>query len=150
MNITFRKYAQALSEWVGSPWAFIAAAIITIAWLITGPLFHFSDTWQLVMNSITNVVTFLIVFLIQNTQNRDTRATQLKLDELIRAVQGARNEMVDLENLSDEELQKLQEAFSRLGAKAGGGNTTNACIEAVEQELEAVQEEMEERQSVSS
>jgi low affinity Fe/Cu permease len=89
---------------VGSSWSFIFALSIIIIWMITGPIFHFSDTWQLVINTGTTIVTFLIVFLIQNTQNRDSQAIHLKLDELIRALTDARNDLVDLEDSSDEEL----------------------------------------------
>jgi low affinity Fe/Cu permease len=93
---------------------FLAALVIVLAWGITGPLFHYSDTWQLVINTGTTIVTFLMVFLIQNTQNRDATAMQLKLDELLRAVRGARTGLVDLESLSDEELQTLHEEFQAL------------------------------------
>ena len=89
-----------------------------IVWLVTGPAFHFSDTWQLIINTATTVITFLMVFLIQNTQNRDAKAVHLKLDELIRAVEGARNQLVDLENLSDDDLKKLEEQFRRLRQRA--------------------------------
>lgn len=110
----FRRFAHTTSQIAGSPWAFILAAAVIIAWALTGPLFHYSDTWQLVINTGTTIVTFLIVFLIQNTQNRDTRAVHLKLDELIRALKGARNQLVSLEDMSDEELDKLQEEFQRV------------------------------------
>ena len=93
---------------------FIVAITVVIVWAATGPTFHFSDTWQLIINTGTTIVTFLMVFLIQNTQNRDGKAIQLKLDELIRALEGARNKLVDLENLSEEDLKKLQEEFERL------------------------------------
>lgn len=99
---------------VGSPWAFITALFIVVVWAVTGPLFHYSDTWQLVMNTTSSIATFLIAFLIQNTQNRDSTAIQLKLDELLRAVAEARTELVDLEDLSDEELERLQTQFQRL------------------------------------
>jgi low affinity Fe/Cu permease len=111
----FRRFARMTSNGVGSPWAFIAAVSIIVVWALTGPLFHFSDTWQLVINTGTTIVTFLMVFLIQNTQNRDAVAIHLKLDELIRALKGARNKLVDLEELSDEELEKLRQEFHRLG-----------------------------------
>jgi len=113
----FRKFAHQTSTSVGSPWAFTLAAAIIVVWALTGPLFHFSDTWQLVINTGTTIVTFLMVFLIQNTQNRDAVAIHLKLDELIRALKGARNKLVDLEELSDEELEKLRQEFHRLGAE---------------------------------
>ena len=96
------------------PWSFFAAVALIIGWLVTGPLFGFSDTWQLVINTGTTIVTFLMVFLIQNTQNRETKAINLKLDELIRAVREARNNMVDLENASDEELETIEVQFHQL------------------------------------
>src|SRR5690349_6503633 len=104
MNEMFRKFSQKTSAMVGSPWAFMIAVAVIVVWAVTGPLFHFSDTWQLVINTGTTIVTFLMVFLIQNTQNRDAKAIHLKLDELIRAVKDARNNLVDLEDMSDEEL----------------------------------------------
>jgi low affinity Fe/Cu permease len=115
MNDLFRKLAHRTSEAAGSPWAFIAAVSIILVWALTGPVFHFSDTWQLVINTSTTILTFLMVFLIQNTQNRDAKAIHLKLDELIKAVHGARNKMVNLEDLSDVELAKLRQEFQRLG-----------------------------------
>ncbi len=114
MKNLFRKFAQAASHAVGSSWAFILAVVIIFVWAITGPMFHYSDTWQLVINTGTTIITFLIVFLIQNTQNRDAKAIHLKLDELIRAVEGARTHLVELEELSDEELERLQKQFTRL------------------------------------
>ena len=114
MNNLFRKFASITSNIVGSPWAFISAFAIVVIWAITGPAFRYSDTWQLVINTGTTIITFLMVFLIQNTQNRDAKAIHLKLDELIRSVKGARNSMVDLESLSDKELARLKEQFQRL------------------------------------
>jgi low affinity Fe/Cu permease len=99
---------------VGSSWAFILAALIIIAWAVTGPIFHYSDTWQLVINTGTTIITFLMVFLIQNTQNRDAKAIHLKLDELLRGVKGARTGLVNLEQLSDDDLERLQKEFERL------------------------------------
>ncbi|MEP7292261.1 MAG: low affinity iron permease family protein [Chloroflexota bacterium] len=113
MNEFFRKFAHRTSGIVGSPWSFIVAVAVIIVWAVTGPIFHFSDTWQLVINTSTTIVTFLMVFLIQNTQNRDAKAIHLKLDELIRSVDTARNNLVDLEDLSDEELAKLEAEFKR-------------------------------------
>jgi low affinity Fe/Cu permease len=115
---TFRHFARKMAEVLGSAWAFIGALFIIVVWGLTGSAFHFSDTWQLIINTGTTIVTFLMVFLIQNTQNRDAKAMHLKLDELIRAIKGARNKLVDLEELSDEELKKLQEQFARLKRKA--------------------------------
>ena len=103
---------------LGSAWAFAGAVLVIVVWLLTGPTFHFSDTWQLIINTATTVITFLMVFLIQNTQNRDAKAMHLKLDEIIRALKGARNQLVDLEDLSDEELKKLEEQFQRVRTKA--------------------------------
>lgn len=111
---TFRAVANQVAAAVGSARAFAAAVVVVLVWAATGPAFHYSDTWQLVINTGTTVVTFLMVFLIQNTQNRDARVTQLKLDELIRAVAGARNSLVDMEHLSDEELTRLQSEFETL------------------------------------
>jgi low affinity Fe/Cu permease len=117
----FRFCARWISNVTGSPAAFIVAVLSIIIWAATGPMFHYSDTWQLVINTATTIITFLMVFLIQNTQNRDTRAMQLKLDELLRAVKGARTSMVNLESLSDEELDQMQEQFERLGRLAKPG-----------------------------
>jgi low affinity Fe/Cu permease len=110
----FRVFAHRSSVMLGSAWAFTGAVLVIVVWLVTGPTFHFSDTWQLIINTATTVITFLMVFLIQNTQNRDAKAMHLKLDELIRAAKGARNQLVDLENLSDEELKKLEKQFQRM------------------------------------
>ena len=114
----FHVFARRSSQVLGTAWAFIGALVIIAAWALTGPTFHFSDTWQLIINTGTTIVTFLMVFLIQNTQNRDAKAVHLKLDELIRALHGARNHLVDLEKLSDEELKKLEEQFTRLRERA--------------------------------
>jgi len=114
VNDLFRAFSRNAALAVGSAWAFIVAIAVVIVWAATGSMFHFSDTWQLIINTGTTIVTFLMVFLIQNTQNRDGKAIQLKLDELIRALEGARNKLVDLESLSDEELTKLQQEFQRL------------------------------------
>ncbi len=113
----FRKFARKTASGMGSPWAFVSAVTIIVVWAATGPIFHYSDTWQLVINTSTTIVTFLMVFLIQNTQNRDAVQLHLKLDELIRALKGARNKLVDLEELSDEELEALRQEFHRLGAE---------------------------------
>ncbi len=110
----FHNFAKQLAADVGSPWVFLAALLIVVVWSATGPLFRYSDTWQLVINTGTTIVTFLMVFLIQNTQNRDAKAIHLKLDELIRSVKGARNALIDLEELSEEELDDLQRQFVKL------------------------------------
>src|SRR5881396_1769748 len=114
----FRVFARHSSIALGSAWAFAGAVLVILVWILTGPMFHFSDTWQLVINTATTIVTFLMVFLIQNTQNRDAKAAHLKLDELIRALKDARNELVDLENLSDEDLTSLEKQFERVRKKA--------------------------------
>jgi low affinity Fe/Cu permease len=99
---------------MGSPWAFLTAVAVVVVWAALGPAFGFSDSWQLVINTGTTIVTFLMVFLIQNTQNRDATAIHLKLDELIRGVQGARTHLVDLQEMSDEEIERLHQEFQRL------------------------------------
>src|SRR5260370_26503607 len=119
MKNLFRKFAQAASQAVGSSWAFILAVLIILVWGLAGPMFHYSDTWQLVVNTGTTIITFLMVFLIQNTQNRDAKAIHLKLDELIRGVKGARTQLVDLEKLSDQELERLKQQFERVPRAEG-------------------------------
>jgi len=119
MNEAFRRIAGLISRIAGSPWAFFAAFVLIIIWLVTGPIFGYSDTWQLVINTGTTIITFLMVFLIQNTQNRETKAINLKLDELIRAMRDARNDLVDLENASDEEIDTFQEQFQQIREKVG-------------------------------
>jgi low affinity Fe/Cu permease len=114
MREVFRIFANRTAEWVGTPWAFALALALIVVWAASGPSFGYSDTWQLVVNTTTTIVTFLMVFLVQSTQNRDARAIHLKLDELIRAVRGARTAMVALENSTDEELAELQADFERL------------------------------------
>ncbi|HJU04023.1 MAG TPA: low affinity iron permease family protein [Nitrospiraceae bacterium] len=110
----FPSFAKNSAAVVGSPWAFLAGFLFVAGWIITGPIFEFSDTWQLVINTSTTIVTFLMVFLIQNTQNRDAKAIHLKLDELIYGMKGARNSLIDLENCTDEELDRLQRQFEQL------------------------------------
>jgi low affinity Fe/Cu permease len=114
----FRVFARHSSIILGTAWAFTGAVLVILVWLLTGPTFHFSDTWQLIINTATTIITFLMVFLIQNTQNRDAKAVHLKLDELIRALKGARTKLVDLEDLSDEELKKLEGQFQRMRKRA--------------------------------
>ncbi|MDQ6624716.1 MAG: low affinity iron permease family protein [Verrucomicrobiota bacterium] len=114
----FRVFARKASEVLGTAWSFVIAIAIIVVWGLSGHIFHYSDTWQLIINTGTTIVTFLMVFLIQNTQNRDSKAVNLKLDELIRAVGGARNHMIDLDRLSDNELKELQAEFERIGKRA--------------------------------
>lgn len=110
----FTNLANGSAAAVGSPAAFIFAMATIVAWVVTGPFYHYSNTWQLVVNSWTNVMTFLVVFLIQNSQNRDSRAVNLKLDELIRSTERAHNEMIDIERLSDGELESLARRYERI------------------------------------
>ncbi len=114
----FTAFAQATSNWTGSPSAFVTAFGIIIVWAVTGPIFHYSDTWQLVINTGTTIVTFLMVFLIQNSQNRDATLIQLKLDELIRAVETAETSLINMDEMSEEELKEVQEEFTRVAAEA--------------------------------
>ncbi|MBL8894277.1 MAG: low affinity iron permease family protein [Rhizobiales bacterium] len=114
----FSHFASAASRWAGSPVAFVAAAAVILIWAIAGPVFGFSDVWQLTINTGTTIVTFLIVFLIQNSQNRDTKALQIKMDELIRATKGASNTLIDLENMTEAEIDHLHERYSRLAVHA--------------------------------
>lgn len=114
MNERFSHLARAISNLVGSSRAFLIAICIILAWAVSGPYFHFSDTWQLVINTGTTIVTFLMVFLIQYAQNRDSKSIQLKLDELIKAIGSARNTMIDLDRLTDEQLKKLEADYKAL------------------------------------
>ena len=114
----FTRFAKWTSHATGHPATFATAVLIILGWAVTGPIFGFSDTWQLVINTGTTIITFLMVFLIQNTQNRDSAAMQLKLDELIRAINGAHNGLLDLEELSDEELDKIKSRYEELAREA--------------------------------
>jgi len=117
MSEHFRTFAERAAHAVGSYWAFMLALAVVIIWGGTGPIFSYSDTWQLIINTGTTIVTFLMVFLIQNTQNRETRIVTLKLDELLRGVEGARTAFIKLDNMSDEELETVQGEFARLREK---------------------------------
>ena len=119
MNELFRKFSAKISRLVGTGWAFIIAVAIIIIWVMTGPIFHYSDTWQLIINTGTTIITFLMVFLIQNTQNRDAKAIHLKLDELIHGLKGPHTGFVDLEEMSDEELEELETTFRKLRTSKG-------------------------------
>lgn len=110
----FTRFSTLASTWLGSKWAFLLALCTVVVWIVTGPLFHFSNTWQLVINTGTTIVTFLMVFLIQNTQNRDAKAINLKLNELIKATGSAEDHMVDIESLSDEELDSMQKRYEQV------------------------------------
>lgn len=117
MKKYFNQLAESTSRALGTAWAFVIAVGTVVVWAVSGPAFHFNDTWQLTINTGTTIITFLMVFLVQNTQNRDARATQLKLDELVRAVDQARNSMVNLQDLTDQELDALESEFRKLGRR---------------------------------
>src|SRR5437763_13721844 len=114
----FRVFARHSAIALGSAWAFAGAVLVILVWILTGPMFHFSDTWQLVINTATTIVTFLMVFLIQNTQNRDSEAMQVKLDELLRATHGCHNAVLDIEELSEEELDEIKRGYALLAKNA--------------------------------
>jgi low affinity Fe/Cu permease len=114
VNLWFSRFASRTATLVGHPYMFLAAVVVLVIWAVSGPFFHFSDTWQLIINTGTTIITFLVVFLIQNTQNRDAKALHLKLDELIRSHVPAHNDMIDIEKLSDEELEDLKERYAAL------------------------------------
>lgn len=130
LNDIFRKISLWAANFLGSPWVFIVNVLLLLVWLGAGPLYHYSDTWQLLVNTLTTVFTYLAVFLIQNTQNRDAKAVHLKLDELITSMEGARNRLVNIEDLTDEELDSLQKQFLALQEKAqrGGPEATQAVL----------------------
>ena len=114
LHRAWETFAYKITRWTGRPWAFGLALAVVLVWLATGPIFHFSDTWQLVINTGTTIVTFLMVFLIQQTQNKDTKAIELKLNELVAAVEGASNRLIDVEDLSEGELDVLRQHYRRL------------------------------------
>ena len=134
MQDAFRVFARRASELLGSAWIFVVAIAVIAMWALTGPIFDYSDTWQLLINTGTTIVTFLMVFIIQNTQNRDSKAVHLKLDELIRAIGSARNHLVNLDRLSDDELKTLEVEFKRISKKA------DEAVERVEQAAEEMVE----------
>src|SRR5271170_5627314 len=126
-NDWFGRFAASSSGWLGSKWAFAGAGMVIVVWAVTGPIFRFSDTWQLVINTGTTIVTFLMVFLIQNTQNRDARAINLKLNELIRAIDAARDQVIDIESLSDGELQEIHARYAKIRAGCAEDANVPAC-----------------------
>jgi low affinity Fe/Cu permease len=123
----FGRLARQTARWTGHPLAFGAAILLVLVWLATGPIFGFSDTWQLVINTGTTIATFLMVFLIQNTQNRDSAAVQLKLDELIRSVEGAHNALLDLEELDQEDLERIRRDYEKLACSARDALRKGGC-----------------------
>ncbi|WP_431858988.1 low affinity iron permease family protein [Azospirillum sp.] len=137
MKEFFNKAALWTSRQAGRVSTFMVAVLVIIAWAVSGPMFHFSDTWQLVINTGTTIVTFLMVFLIQNTQNRDTQAIQIKLDELIRVTNEARNGLINLEDASEDKLQEVKEEFAKVKEEA-----IDERLEDVEEELDQSQEEI--------
>jgi low affinity Fe/Cu permease len=134
MKDKFRIFAGRISAWAGSATAFMAAWLLILVWALTGPIFDFSDRWQLIINSFTTIITFLMVFLIQNTQNRDGRAMQLKLDELIVTNKGARESFVNLEDISDEEIEQLTKEFRSLHEHVNASQVMHKLHEKLEQE----------------
>ena len=134
MKNSFRIAAGRVSQWTGNASTFLGAILIVVIWALSGPLFHYSDTWQLVINTSTTIVTFLMVFLIQNTQNRDGKAVQLKLDELIRATKGARNTYVGLEDLLDTDIEELEKEFKLLAQSPNTVRALNKLHDKIEAE----------------
>jgi low affinity Fe/Cu permease len=134
----FRRFARGTAEVVGTAYAFVAAIALIVGWLASGPIFGFSDTWQLIINTTTTIVTFLMVFVIQNAQNRDARAIHIKLDELIRATTGAENSVIDLARLSDKQLLALEHHYERIG---------DMKDHEVNEELEDIQAEKKQRKA---
>ena len=142
MREIFTTFATKTSQIVGSPWSFLVAFLIVIVWGASGPLFNFSDTWQLVINTGTTIITFLMVFLIQNTQNRDAKAMHLKLDELIAATKAARNEMIDIEELSDEKLQEIAAYYKRKREECDNEDVKAVATDVAKQVAEDTAEEV--------
>jgi len=136
----YSRVAKTTAHYSGRPWVFAMAAGLIVVWLVSGPLFGFSDTWQLVINTGTTIITFLMVFLIQNTQNRDAKAIHLKLDELIKGVKGARTGFVNLEELSDKELERLQQEFAKLQKKVNHKDRPSAQLSKYKDVVEAAED----------
>ena len=139
---SFRHFAEATARYSGKPGAFLGAAALIVLWAATGPLFHFGDTWQLVINTGTTIIPFMMVFLIQNSQNRDSAALQIKLDELIRAT-AAHNGLLDVENLDEDALERIRENYRKLGARLeeeAGTSTDGSKVQAAQEKQEACKE----------
>ena len=147
MSRLFSHAAHWIAEQCGHAGVFIIAVAIIVVWAATGPIFGYSDTWQLIINTGTTIITFLMVFLIQNTQNRDTAAIQLKLDELIRANQNARNAMLCLEDLTEDELKRVKTAFSSLASSPQAPQEAIGAVHEIEEELEETEKVLEEATS---
>ena len=126
LNEGFRRFSKTAADALGTPSMFVANFLLILVWLAFGPIAHFSDSWQLIVNTGTTVLTYLAIFLIQNTQNRDSKAIHLKLDELISSVEGARNRLVDLQNLTDAELEEFEEEFRRLQLRVANKGVDDA------------------------
>jgi low affinity Fe/Cu permease len=129
LGVAFNKAAQWTAQQCGRASTFAAACVVIVVWAVTGPMFHYSDTWQLIINTGTTIVTFLMVFLIQNTQNRDSAVLHLKLDELIRVTESARNRMLDLEDLTEEDLKRLKGSFAKLADTPDNAHLQKAADE---------------------
>ena len=142
MGKLFTVFASKTSQIVGSPWSFIAAFLVVITWGVTGPLFNFSDTWQLVINTGTTIITFLMVFLIQNTQNRDAKAMHLKLDELIAATKAAHNEMIDIEDLDDDKLKEIAAYYKQKKEECGDEEVKAIAKDVAEEVAEGTAEKV--------
>jgi low affinity Fe/Cu permease len=140
MHKFFTAFSTKTSQLVGSYWAFLLATLTIVIWAITGPMFHYSDTWQLVINTGTTIVTFLMVFLIQNTQNRDAKAMHLKLDELIVAVKQAHNELVDIEEMDSEQLDKIAAIYKKKKEELLAGNSPDAIRDEIHQVAAAAEQ----------
>src|SRR3954447_17812917 len=126
MSILIERFTYRVTEWVGSARAFFIALLVVLTWAVTGPLFHFSDTWQLVINTGTTIVTFLMVFLIQRSQNKESLAVQLKLNEIVAALKGASNRLINIENLSEDEVRRLHARYQRLAEMTQSDRITNS------------------------
>ncbi len=146
MQKFFTSFATKTAKIMGTSWAFLSAALVIAVWAVTGPLFHYSDTWQLVINTGTTIVTFLMVFLIQNTQNRDGKAMQLKLDELISAVKEAHNDMIDIESLTDEQLEEIAKKYKKVGLKDDDDKTKEVASRTAEQVAKETVEDVTEKE----
>jgi len=127
----FTRFSRSVAHLTGQPVSFGLAVLVILVWVITGPIFHWSDTWQLIINTGTTIVTFLMVFLIQSTQNRDAEAVQIKLDELLRVTPGAHNVLLDLEEMEESELERLRAAYGRLAEKARSGESEGRSYDGV-------------------